>query len=505
MDMSLEAVLSAVDERVTPDEAERERFETVAEELRERARAALADLDFEAELDSEMNADSTTDTDSEADIEDSTDIIRKKGPTGDVVLVGSTARGTWLSGDRDIDLFVRFPPELDRSELVQYGLSVGHEVLPDGREEYAEHPYVKGTYKGFEVDLVPCYDVADAEHIQSAVDRTPFHSKYLEAHLDAELARDVRVAKRFLKGIGAYGSNLRTRGFSGYLTELLVCEFDGFVPLVEAAADWYPPVTLDPVDHGTASFDDPLVVIDPTDPERNVAAVLSAENLARFQHYSRELLADPRMELFFPPEREPLDASGLRQHVRERRTTPVAIVFDAPDIVDDQLWPQLRRTLGGVVDGLADHGFDVFRADVFVEETGDTPDEQGKAVLFVELASPTVPAITRHVGPPVGVRSHAEGFYEKYAEENVEIDAAGGDTAHSLYGPFLIENRYIVERPREFTTASEYLRSESFFDVRIGAQLEAALRERRVLVGDEVDELADRFGTDLAAYFDPRP
>ncbi|UWG52187.1 tRNA nucleotidyltransferase (CCA-adding enzyme) [Halalkaliarchaeum sp. AArc-CO] len=465
--MSLEAVLSAVEARVTPDEAERARFEEVAGELRERTLSALSDLDVE----------------------------------GDVVLVGSTARGTWLSGDRDIDMFVRLPPEIDRSELVQYGLTIGHEVLPDGREEYAEHPYVKGIYEGFDVDLVPCYDVEDAEHIQSAVDRTPFHSTYLEENLDDELARDVRLAKRFLKGIGAYGSDLRTRGFSGYLTELLVCEYDGFVPLVEAAAEWHPPVELDPEEHGRETFTDPLIVIDPTDPERNVAAVLSAENLARFQHYSRALLEDPREELFFPPEREPLSAAELRAHVRDRRTTPVAVVFEAPDVVDDQLWPQLRRTLGGVIDGLDDHGFDVFRADTFVEDTGGPADEQGQAVLFLELASPTVPAVSRHVGPPVSVRSHAEGFYEKYAGRSGRDDG----TDDRLYGPFLVEDRYIVERPREFTDASEYLRSEVLLEVRTGAQIEDALEDRTVLVGDEVDTLVESFGRDLAAYFDPRP
>ena len=463
--MSLEAVLSAVEARVTPDEAERARFEQVAGELRERTLSALSDLDVE----------------------------------GDVVLVGSTARGTWLSGDRDIDMFVRLPAGLDRSELVQYGLTIGHEVLPEGREEYAEHPYVKGTYEGFDVDLVPCYDVEDAEHIQSAVDRTPFHSTYLEENLDDELARDVRLAKRFLKGIGAYGSDLRTRGFSGYLTELLICEYGGFVPLIEAAAEWHPPVELDPEDHGRETFTDPLVVIDPTDPERNVAAVLSAENLARFQHYSRELLQDPREELFFPPEREPISAAELRAHVRERRTTPVAVVFEAPDVVDDQLWPQLRRTLGGVIDGLDDHAFDVFRADAFVEETEGPADEQGQAVLFLELASPTVPAVSRHIGPPVSVRSHAEGFYEKYDRERDD----GND--NRLYGPFLVEDRYIVERPREFTDASEYLRSEALLEVRTGAQIEDAFEDRTVLVGDEVDALVDSFGRDLAAYFDPRP
>ncbi|OYR83860.1 tRNA CCA-pyrophosphorylase, partial [Halorubrum sp. E3] len=167
----------------------------------------------------------------------------------DVVQVGSTARGTWVAGDRDIDLFVRFDEDLDRAELEEYGLDVGHAVLPDGHEEFAEHPYVKGSYEGFDVDLVPCHDVERAAKLVSAVDRTPFHDAYLSARLDDDLAGDVVLAKAFLKGIGAYGSDLRTEGFSGYLTELLVLELGGFVPLVESARSWHPPVEFDPEGH----------------------------------------------------------------------------------------------------------------------------------------------------------------------------------------------------------------------------------------------------------------
>jgi tRNA nucleotidyltransferase (CCA-adding enzyme) len=68
------------------------------------------------------------------------------GVDADALLVGRTARRTWTSGDRDIDVFVRFPADLDRERLEAYGLRVGDEVLPEAREEYAEHPYVtRGT------------------------------------------------------------------------------------------------------------------------------------------------------------------------------------------------------------------------------------------------------------------------------------------------------------------------------------------------------------------------
>jgi tRNA nucleotidyltransferase (CCA-adding enzyme) len=445
-----DAIVERVRERVTPDEAERDALAAATERLITRTEAAVAELPVDAE----------------------------------VVQVGSTARDTWLAGDRDIDLFVCFPPELDREDLETYGLQVGHEALPDGREEYAEHPYVVGSVDGFAVDLVPCYAVDDASEIQSAVDRTPFHTRYVADRLTPDLAGEVRVCKQFFTGIGVYGSDLKTRGLSGFLTELLVLDHGGFRELIEAAAEWHPPVHVDPEDHAAESFDDPLVVIDPTDPERNVAAVLSAANLARVQHFARELLDAPRESLFEAPEREPLSPGAVRERFAARGTTPVALRFDAPDIVDDQLWPQLDRSRDGVAGELDRRGFDVLRSAAFADD---------QAALLIELAVAKRPAIERHEGPPVHVGEHAERFYDSYD---------GTDA----YGPFIDGDRYVVERERAGTTAREFLESDAVFDVALGAHVESALEEGyEVLVGEEIGGLAEAFGTELSRYLDPTP
>ncbi|MEF8839008.1 MAG: CCA tRNA nucleotidyltransferase [Haloarculaceae archaeon] len=446
-----EAVLESVRERVTPDAAERAAMRAVVDEVTERAEDAVADLPVEARI----------------------------------CHVGSTARDTWLAGDRDVDVFVCFPPDLDRESLEEYGLGVGEAVLPEGRQEFAEHPYVVGEVEGFEVDLVPCYDVAAATDNRSAVDRTPFHAAYLEDRIDDAIAGEVRLCKQFLTGVGCYGSDLKTRGFSGFLAELLVLEYGDFPALLRAAADWHPPVRLDPADHGTTTFEDPLVVADPTDPDRNVAAVLSATNLARFQHYARDLLTDPRVALFEATDPGPLDIEGIREHVERRGTTPVAVRFEAPDVVDDQLWPQLRTSLDGVADELQRRGFDVLRRVAMAEETG---------VLLVELAVAERPAVERHEGPPVHVRDHAERFVAAYA----------GDS--DVYGPFVDGDRYVVERERAFTTAVAFLESDALFDVGLGVDVKAALEAGYdVLAGSDLAACADEFGVPLARYFDPTP
>jgi tRNA nucleotidyltransferase (CCA-adding enzyme) len=453
-------------ERFDPDEAERRHLQSVADRVLERARQAAADLPVEA----------------------------------DVLQVGSTARDTWVSGDHDVDVFVRLPPALDRERLREYGLRVGHATLPEGREEYAEHPYVTGEFDGVDVDVVPCYRLDDASEVRSAVDRTPFHTDYLEQRLDESLAAEVRAAKALLHATGLYGSDLRTRGFGGYLVELLVVEYGGLRALLAAAADWQPPVRVAPGEDAGDEFDADLVVVDPTDPGRNVAAVLDRRNLARLQHHARAVLADPRPERFEPRSPDSPPAARVREWIRDRATTPVALHVGRPDAVEDQLFPQCRRTLGGLVEELDRRGFRVLRSTVLADDEGETGDpdasDPGTGVaLLVELAVASLPAVERHRGPPVAARDHAEGFYRKYADR---ADVAG---------PFVDGDRYVVERPREFRHAREFLDSPAVFEVGVGPDVEAAMREGyAVLAGEAVADLVDRgFGPALTRHFEPEP
>ncbi|HJK27817.1 MAG TPA: nucleotidyltransferase domain-containing protein, partial [Methanocorpusculum sp.] len=42
------------------------------------------------------------------------------------MMTGSVARGTWVRGDKDIDIFMLFPPELSREELQEKGLAAAY-------------------------------------------------------------------------------------------------------------------------------------------------------------------------------------------------------------------------------------------------------------------------------------------------------------------------------------------------------------------------------------------
>jgi len=317
-------------------------------------------------------------------------------------------------------------------------------------KRFAQHPYVTFTYGGFDVDLVPCYRYSSKSGVISAVDRTPAHNIYIIANL-RKRESDVLLLKGFLKSRGIYGSELRTQGFSGYLCELLIIYYGSFDRLLEAARGWRYGLTLNPANHHHhETFDDPLVVIDPTDSNRNVASALSVENMFRFVEASRDFVNTQTLEAFLPPPQPAMSTSEFRSLLKKRGMFLMGVVFTVPDMLDDVLYPQLRRSLAGIRALLERGEFDVHRCDAFA---GD-----GVALLLFELLVWELPPTRRHTGPPVEDEEHARRFREKHPRAYID------------------GSRYVSDVPREHVTADDLLRAE-LDSAAHGTQLRESLKQ----------------------------
>ena len=141
------------------------------------------------------------------------------------------------------------------------------------------------------------------------MDRTPFHTVYIRERIQPFID-DVLLLKQFAKAGGIYGSDQMTEGFAGYLCELLVLSYGGFLPLLEAASRWRPGIIIDPAGHRARDFPEPLVVVDPVDPKRNVSASVSLTRMCEFIELSRGYIEKPGREFFFPPPRPVLTVDG---------------------------------------------------------------------------------------------------------------------------------------------------------------------------------------------------
>ena len=366
---------------------------------------------------------------------------RAEGLDIKAILVGSTARFTWLSGEHDLDIFIMFPPDVSREYLEEKGLYVARKMAEQAEsceERYAEHPYINAVFDGYEVDLVPAFGVASAAEIISAVDRTPFHNSFVLSRIQG-LEDEVLLLKQFLKGCGVYGSELKTHGFSGYLVELLIIQYGSFMQVLEAVREWKPGMMIDIEKHASIAHNDPLVMVDPTDPARNVAAALSLDNLCIFIDRAREFLKKPDVSFFSLRTFEPLDDNEFKTIMSCRGTSLIAIEFTTPDEVDDVLFPQLHKMEDSVREMLERYDFRVYNSGVWVGET---------AVLVYELESAVLPILKKHAGPQVWMEEHAASFKSKYT------DSKAFSNVHISNG------KYMVEVPRKFTHARKLLESE---------------------------------------------
>ena len=358
--------------------------------------------------------------------------LRTNGIEAKTCFVGSFAKGTFLTNN-DLDLFVKFPMDFPEREMEDICLKMGEELI-DGERAYAEHPYSSGEFEGLDVDLVPCYDIDSTEHLMTPVDRSPFHTKYVLSKVDDAMCDQIRLTKRFMKGIGTYGAEPDVRGFSGYLCEILTIKFGGFRGLIEQGRNW-DTGTVIVIEEKGPDFSDPLVVYDPVDRRRNVASAVHEDTLRMFRVACNAYLKSPSVKFFFPNKREPLSRDELRTKADEKGLRLLTAVFDRPDIILENMQAQVWKTEYALAKKLNLNGF-------ITDSAVHRLDEKDFTIVFA-LKNDTLPKVEKHMGPPVNIAS-SKLFLERWKD--------------NPYGePFQENGRWYVMSERMFPDAVSLL------------------------------------------------
>ena len=391
------------------------------------------------------------------------------------VLVGSIAKDTDLRMNKDVDLFIAFPDSVERKILESEGLSIGKsvfEILGSSFEiDYAEHPYVKGIYKNYEIEIVPCYSVASAAKIHSAVDRTPFHTSYVRRALskDPSLKNEIRILKKFMYAAGVYGAEIKVMGFSGYLVELLVIYYGSFLNTLEAFSRWKFGSVID-IEHHWVKSDkdkqgtqktvymfpgDDIIVIDPVDENRNVAAAVSRDALSRFMLRARQFQKCPGAEFFFSEDEmehkfrafDEGETTGISEKfrvlkfpeeilrifkiIRQRGTGVIIVKFVHPAMNENVLYSQLRKTHEIITREIESYNFKILKSDFL-------SDENNLSVMVIEFEVWELPRAKRVRGPRIDMSSKDQlKFTEKYP------------------GAYLEDGFWFADTERKFKTAQE--------------------------------------------------
>ena len=330
----------------------------------------------------------------------------------DVVSGGSFAKGTWIKGDADLDVFAKIDPSVDKVEFERMGMAIGLQSLKKYKTQlrYSEHPYVEAFINGVRVNIVPCYDVEWGKW-KSAADRSPFHTEYINNHLDSHMKQEVRLLKKFLKTVGIYGAQIAKGGLSGYVTEILILKYGTFVSTLQSIADIACArqiISVNKVDNDVLkTFESNIVIIDPVDHRRNLGTAISPESLGKFILASRAFIHRPSLHFF---------GVGKNRKPRNVRLDSNLLIIEfkyeprSPDII----WGQLKKTLNSISKQLQLSQFDVIRSTC-------TTDEKGFAALVFLLRSVTLPSYTERIGPDVFRKKESANFISKNAKESLLI------------------------------------------------------------------------------------
>jgi tRNA nucleotidyltransferase (CCA-adding enzyme) len=317
----------------------------------------------------------------------------------DVVFGGSFAKGTWLPGHADIDIFVKIKPSVGIEKFEEMGREIGSEALKSygPKLRYSDHPYVEVFVKKVRVNVVPCYDVEQGKW-QSAADRSPFHTRYISSNFDDEKRRQARLLKKFLKSVGIYGAEISTEGFSGYVSEVLVLKYSSFENLLRAAADWQERQIIAVSDYDSDFVrvsNSPVIIIDPVDSRRNLGTAISPESVAKFMLAARKFLEKPSLDFF--------KEGKYRRGTIKLLPNVLVVEFSHEKKSPDIIWGQLKRSLSAIAKQLELAHFEVLRSSCVT-------DEKSSAALAFLLESITLPPYTKRKGPEVFRRKDTASF-----------------------------------------------------------------------------------------------
>jgi len=406
MTSPLDNVCAQVLKRVTPNTERRKHVLSLAEDLRKKVIEASKKASVEAE----------------------------------VRVEGSVAKDTWLSEEPEIDIFMRLPTATPREAFGTICLEIARKATEGWRqiERFAEHPYLEAITDTIKVNIVPCYKVKQGEWI-SATDRTPFHTDYVKPLLNEKVCGEVRLLKRFMKGIGVYGAEIKIGGFSGYLCELLTLNYKSFVNILKSFAGWEERKIIDiegyyeeRKNEAEKIFEEPLIIIDPVDKGRNAAAAVRRERIDELIAAARAFLKNPHHNFFYPPAQKAYDLKRLVQVMANRGSVLVLVKFGRVKAVPDVLWGQLYKSQKSLRRMLKQHDFEVLYDDVWSNE------ETLNAFIF-ELERRFLPPLKKHLGPPIEKRDECEKFLLKHLKSQ-----------NTVSGPYIENGRWVVEIKRRY-------------------------------------------------------
>ncbi|MBS3171997.1 nucleotidyltransferase domain-containing protein [Candidatus Woesearchaeota archaeon] len=323
-----------------------------------------------------------------------------------IIIGGSYAKNTWLSNNRDVDVFFKF----EYKKFVDKDIS---SLLKDILlKKYTNVETVHGSRDYYHIiiddvlfEVVPVLDIKKTSEAKNIMDVSPMHVDYIKKKLNSKMCDEVRKLKLFCKANDIYGAESYVRGFSGYVLEVLISYYKSIEKLMKSASEWKDKVVIDPAKLYkknqalillNQSKISSLILIDPVQKDRNAAAALSQENFLKFVNLAKQYDGSER---FFV--KKEIDVKNLKDYI----VIKVEALNGKEDIVYSKLFALFERVKNEFI-----------FSDFPVSNFGWKFDNG----IYFWFKSSLIEKTKKHYGPSLDMIEHVKDFKKKHKNTKVE-------------------------------------------------------------------------------------
>ncbi|TKJ17098.1 CCA tRNA nucleotidyltransferase [Candidatus Woesearchaeota archaeon B3_Woes] len=365
-----------------------------------------------------------------------------------IILGGSGAKSTWLKTANDADIFVQFnynqyKDKSDKlSDILEKQLKKSFKKI---NRLHGSRDYFQIIEKGFTFEIIPIIEIKKANKALNITDVSPLHAIFVKKCINKKLADEIRLMKQFCKANKIYGAESYINGFSGYMCELLVINYNGFLKLLKAASKWKDKEVIDIkkfykgknifLEMNKSKTYSPIIMVDPVQKDRNAAAALSFEKFDIFRKKAKEFLKKPSTKFFQEKE---FDPTKLKDYI----IVEIKPIKGKQDVVG----AKLLKTFNFLKKELSKEGFKI-------QKQGWDWDKGKKAHFYFKIIK-DVDKLKIIEGPSTTIKEHVLNFKKKHKTtftKNKQIFAKEKRkiTKPKDYVKELLKKDYVKERVKE--------------------------------------------------------
>ncbi|MBI4919619.1 nucleotidyltransferase domain-containing protein [archaeon] len=361
-------------------------------------------------------------------------LIKKKGIKAKAVFGGSYSKKTWLKGDADIDIFVKFDMKYSDENLSQLLASLIKQFKPQKVHGSRDYFQINNSLK---FEIVPVLNIKKPQDAHNVTDFSPLHVKWANK---ARKSDEILLAKKFFKANKVYGAESYIKGFSGHVVDILTIFYGSFLGLIKSVSKWGSKTIIDPEKRyknknplfvlNKSKISGPLIVIDPVQPDRNAASVVSQEKYQQLITAAKSFLESPSKKFF---EEQKKDFSKVKGSLLILEISPLK---GKKDVVGSKLLKVFEYLKNKIEDfELIDSGWDWNKT----------------AKFFFVLKKNILPEEVVREGPLLKFEEHVKNFKKIHSKTFIKNDRINASVkrAHTEIRSFiedLIKQDFVIEK-----------------------------------------------------------